>query len=187
MTDGTATRWRIVPRDELETFLLGCMVMLLALLAALAAVLLARGGGPDEIDARSRVLSLARELSQVAKGDRPIEAASNPARPFGFLDLGLRPMPRTVAISGEIVGGVLEVEVHTMTKAECRQVGRMLKSGENPTGIFDGVSVNGSEFADAGRFTPEACLPNTTVRGGSGGGLPRNVMGIRIAAPRSSE
>jgi len=183
MGNGIGKGWRIAPQDELETFLFGCLVILLALLLGVGVTLSMRDDRGDEIDARSRVLSFVLEMSQVAKGVSPIEVANNPARPFGLVHVGARASVRSVALKGEFEGRSLVVEAHRVTRAECIHLGRMLKGGEDSMGLLDGVSVNGSGFMESGFFQPEACRPDTAARG-SGRGLPENVVRIRLATPK---
>lgn len=172
------------PLDLQGTVLLGCILVLGTLLIILAFTITWKDDLlAEENNARSRVLSLAMEMAQVAKGDGHIDVANNHARPFGLFYVGSRPSIRTIALSGHFDGRDLVVEAHRVTQAECRYFGRMLKGGEDPVGVFDGVSVNGSGFMEAGYFPKEACRPDTTARG-TGLGLPENVVKIRIAAPR---
>jgi len=147
--------------------------MLAALLLAVAAAAATGDGRYEAQDARTRVLSLAREMAFVARGWTPMERANDPARPFG--------PGRSVALKGEFVDGNLVVEVRKLGKVECDYVGRLLKGGGNVGGLLNAASVNGSEFAGVGDFKPEACRPDAVARG-SGAGIPVNEVTLRIAA-----
>lgn len=182
MTNGLERRDGHSHLDLQGKVLLGCIAVLGMLLISIAFNVAWNDDIiEEEVNARSRVLSLAMEMAQVARGERPIEAANNHARPFGLFYVGSRPKIRTIALSGHSAGRTLVVEAHRVTQSECRYFGRMLKGGEDPMGIFNGVSVNGSGLMEAGFFRKEACRPDTIIRG-TGRGVPENVMKFSIAS-----
>jgi len=86
-----------IPDGEPETFLVGSLTLLAALLLAVAAAATSEDGRHEAQDARARVHSLSREMAFVARGWAPMERANDPARPFGS--------GRSVALKGRSWSG----------------------------------------------------------------------------------
>jgi len=162
-----------IPHGEPETFLVGSLTLLLALVLAVAAAAASGDVRYEAQDARARVLALSKEMAFVARGWAPMERANERARPFG--------PRRTVSLEGQVIDGILAVEVRKLGKVECDYLERLLKGDGNVGGLLNAVSVNGSEFASVGDFKPEACRPDAVARG-SGAGTPVNVVTLRLAA-----